>query len=376
MSAEDQVYRDLQKRLDTLPIGYPPTTSGVEIRLLKHLFTPEEARVATQLSVLPESLRRIHGRVKRTGMSLGQLERMLDGMVSKGTVHRTTEDDKKLYQNMFLAVGMYELQLQRLTREFAADLDQYLGEAFGRELCRTGTTQLRTIPVEQSFPSTHYVNTYDDVRQIVERGDGRIVVNTCICRKGKGLQGQSCTQTALRETCFTFGDTADLVSRLGMGRAIGKDEALGILRRVDEDGLVLQPANYMEPGFICTCCGDCCVVLTTLKKLPRPADCWTTNHYAEVHDRMCSGCGMCVDRCQMDALVATDGKAEVNLDRCIGCGNCIAFCPDEAIVLCRRPQQTAPARNIRTLYENIMAEKVGRWNWLKVRARMGLGMRV
>lgn len=41
---EDNIYRKLQHQLDTLPIGFPATNSGVEIRLLKFLFTPEEAQ--------------------------------------------------------------------------------------------------------------------------------------------------------------------------------------------------------------------------------------------------------------------------------------------------------------------------------------------
>ena len=48
MNTESQVYRDLQKHLDRLPISYPSTESGVEIRILKHLFTPEEAKIALQ----------------------------------------------------------------------------------------------------------------------------------------------------------------------------------------------------------------------------------------------------------------------------------------------------------------------------------------
>ena len=46
MTTANQTYRDLQKHLDELPIGFPPTESGVEIRILKHLFTPEEAEIA------------------------------------------------------------------------------------------------------------------------------------------------------------------------------------------------------------------------------------------------------------------------------------------------------------------------------------------
>ncbi len=49
MSKESDVYRELQQHLDKLPIGFPATETGVEIRILKQLFTPEEAKAATKL---------------------------------------------------------------------------------------------------------------------------------------------------------------------------------------------------------------------------------------------------------------------------------------------------------------------------------------
>ena len=37
------VYQDLARHLDNLPAGFPRTETGVEIRILKRLFTPREA---------------------------------------------------------------------------------------------------------------------------------------------------------------------------------------------------------------------------------------------------------------------------------------------------------------------------------------------
>jgi len=41
-------YERLAKYLDTLPASYPPAPDGVELRLLEHLFTPQEAKLALQ----------------------------------------------------------------------------------------------------------------------------------------------------------------------------------------------------------------------------------------------------------------------------------------------------------------------------------------
>ncbi|MEJ2295984.1 MAG: hypothetical protein P8Y23_14605, partial [Candidatus Lokiarchaeota archaeon] len=61
----DSVYRKLQRHLNTLPIGYPDTKSGVELRLLKYVFSPEEAEIATKLRFIPDPIEAIYRRVKK-----------------------------------------------------------------------------------------------------------------------------------------------------------------------------------------------------------------------------------------------------------------------------------------------------------------------
>jgi electron transport complex protein RnfB len=357
VKTEGQVYRDLQKHLDSLPIGYPPTESGVEIRILKHLFTPEEDRMATKLSIIPEPLSEIHQRLKNTGVSIEKLEQVLDRMVHKGTILMTTRDGEKYYRNAMLAVGMFELQVDRLTKDFAEDLLQYLDEAFAEELYRTKIPQLRTIPVEKSIPHERHVSTYDDVRQIIESLDGQIVVANCVCRQAKDVIGESCTRTNLRETCLVFRGAAKNHLDLGLARPITKEEAFDILEKAEEAGLVLQPENTQRPSFICCCCGDCCAVLTTVKKFPRPADLYATNYYAQVDPESCMCCGTCVDRCQLEAVAQVNGVSIVTRDRCIGCGICVANCPANAIHLKKKEPESPPPENTKALYMNIMLKK-------------------
>ena len=52
MSSEDKVYRELQEHLDKQAVGFPATESGVEIRILKELFNPEQASLALPLERL------------------------------------------------------------------------------------------------------------------------------------------------------------------------------------------------------------------------------------------------------------------------------------------------------------------------------------
>jgi Na+-translocating ferredoxin:NAD+ oxidoreductase subunit B len=66
MINQDDVYRKLHKEINKMPIPFPETASRVELKLLKHLFTPAEAEIALNLNILPETVKRIHKRVQKT----------------------------------------------------------------------------------------------------------------------------------------------------------------------------------------------------------------------------------------------------------------------------------------------------------------------
>jgi ferredoxin len=378
MKTESQIYRDLRKHLDKLPIGMPATESGVEIRILQHLFTPEEAKMTIQLSMIPEPISRIHRRVKKTGVSIEELEHILDHMVDKGSILLSKKGDEKRYSIIPLAVGSFELQLERITRDFGQDMVQYLWGEFGKEMFQTKIPQLRTIPIEKSIPTPdkYQVSTYDNVREIIENVGGQIAVVNCVCRQTKDVIGQSCIKTDLRETCIVFRDNSEYYLNHGIGRSISKEEALGILEKAQEAGLVLQPENTQHPGFVCCCCGDCCGILTTVKRFPRPAELYASNYYAEVDPELCNGCGICVEQCQMEALAITNGVAIVNLDRCIGCGNCAANCELNASHLHKKEGELLPPKDTDALYTKIMSKKIGKWNMLKMGVKILLRMKV
>jgi len=58
------IYERLAEHLDNLPGGFPRTESGVEIRILRRLFTLEDAEFATHLTLIPEEPRVIARRAK------------------------------------------------------------------------------------------------------------------------------------------------------------------------------------------------------------------------------------------------------------------------------------------------------------------------
>ena len=59
------VYEKLRERLDMFPQGFPQTKSGVEMEILEHLFTADEAGVALSLRPFPEPVSTIAERLGR-----------------------------------------------------------------------------------------------------------------------------------------------------------------------------------------------------------------------------------------------------------------------------------------------------------------------
>lgn len=354
---EIEIYRELRAHLDELPIGFPETKSGVELKILRHFFTPDEAKLALKLKFTYETVDQIFERVQDLGISKEKLNEMLDIMFKKGAIRLKKEGDKNLYATDIYVVGMHEAKVNNLTKEYLADFNQYLDEGFNVEFIGTRMPQFRTVPVEESVTPEHHIPTYEEVTKIIEDIDGPIALFNCICRQAADLLGEPCKVTSLTENCMGFGHEMQPSIDKGRGREISKEEALEILRKNQEDGLVLQAGNTLKPQFICSCCSCCCGVLSGLGDLPRPIDFFSTNYYAESDPDLCIGCGTCVKRCQMSAIKMKNDISRVNRKRCIGCGNCVVICPEEAMQLYKKEEETIPPQTSEELYAEILRRK-------------------
>jgi electron transport complex protein RnfB len=326
------LYERLAQFVDSLPAGYPRTESGVELRILRKLFTPEEAELFMHLTLIGEQPRVIAHRAKQP---LEIVSRRLEQMDKKGlvfAVHRPGRAPEYTVQQF--AVGFWEGQVNRLDRELVEAVGEYIPIALDLDLWRKAP-QLRTIPVGESIPIQTEALPYEQAEEIV-RSQSTIAITNCICRQEMHVAGHGCTKPI--ETCMSFATAADSYIRNGKGRRISQEEALAVLALADESGLVLQPGNAKEPLFICACCGCCCGVLRNLKRHPQPANIVSSPYIAEHDPQVCSGCGTCVERCQMEAITLPDGTAELNQERCIGCGLCVSTCSTGALTLVRKPE--------------------------------------
>ena len=328
----EEIYEKLREQLDQYSVGYPKTESGVEIEILKRLYSEEDAQLYLDLSLMLEDPASV---AQRTGRNAEATAKQLEDMAVKGLIFRKHKGDAVLYAAVPFVIGSFEFQVNRMDATFAQLTEKYFKEAFHGHMSEN-MPPLRTIPVGKSVDTASKVASYADAREIIKTKD-KIALAECICRKQQGLIEKGCGKPL--EACFSFGSHAEYYIENGMAKAISQEEALAILDQCEEAGLVNQPANMINPGGMCNCCGDCCGVLRSLRLQPKPAELVLNNYRAVVDAEECTGCEMCLERCQMDALsINDDDISVVDEDRCIGCGLCVTTCPVEAIELKLKPE--------------------------------------
>lgn len=371
----ESLYRRLQAHLDRMPVGFPATESGVELRILQRLFTPEEAALALDVSAIPEPASVIRKRI-HPHPPLDELESRLRQMADKGLLLALPGRGATRYSKLIFAVGMYERQSRNLTPEFERDSRQYMDEAFHRAFHTGKTPQLRIVPVNRQIAVERSVTTYDQLRQYIETTSGPFGVIRCICRHGRDLSGDPCRQTKLRDNCLMIGAAATWAADSGTGRLIAREEMLDLLDQADREGLVLQPENTKAPLFVCCCCGCCCGVLTSAKRLPTPAAYFSSNFTVTADPDRCESCGVCETRCQMDAITSPEGKATVDSSRCIGCALCLTTCPSGALQLTPNPHPKIPPDDTKALYLTLLQDRYGPLTLLNIGLRAKLGLKV
>ena len=179
------------------------------------------------------------------------------------------------------------------------------------------------------------------MREIVESSD-KLAVTNCTCH----LIAGKCDHPI--EVCLQVGRAAEYTLARGTGKEIDAAEAMEMLKRCEEDGLIHVTMNNAHAGhFICNCCPDCCQTMPVLLeegiKLIAPS-----RYRVAIDAEACVACGACVERCPFEALTLDEGDGAghsvVDEEKCFGCGLCRVVCETGAIALYEaRPPEHIPA---------------------------------
>jgi len=363
--ASDGIYERLADALDALPHGFARTASGVEIKLIKAAFTPDEVALAGKLTRFPETAAEI---AKRVGLDEAQVTVLLEGLIPRrlvrldspgmsapGLAPAPTEGVKKYRLGPFL-VGWYEANMRLLDKEFAELFEQYVIEGGGERILSPRPGVLGVVPVRGSL-KPEYVERepHLDIDAHFERHE-RFLVIPCVCkREMELLHGKSCRKPMKR--CGFVG----LPPQTPLGETVvDREEASKLLTKLEKMGHV-HLAFYGftmsadSPQFVgtCNCCSCCCGVFHGQKLSGAAEAAQKSNYRAVIDPEPCTACGACILRCPVDAITEgpkrmpevvpivsagampelLPGKSVVDRDKCIGCGVCVIGCVPDAIVM-------------------------------------------
>ncbi len=336
------------------------------LRVLQFLMTPEQADLVTLLPGSPEDV------ADKAGMGVAAARETIELLVRKGVVVPVDFRMGDRYQFCKYAERLWEVS------ESLMGLDIYTEDEY-RELFRLweewkktdyadmtaerwlnlkamGIHGLRIIPAYRAILDMPDLLPQEDVREMV-RVQPLITVVSCSCRKHKKMIGSPCRKSDADANCLQFAKSAEYSLSRGHGRRISTDEAVSILEMNEEDGLVHQWMNHSKveaapPYALCSCCRCCCTVwhAADIRSVPNDAVFARSRYEARVDACECIGCGLCMDRCQFDAINmvpvegSTETRAVVDPEKCWGCGVCTLVCEPGALGMhLVRPPEHIPA---------------------------------
>ncbi|MFW6414892.1 MAG: 4Fe-4S dicluster-binding protein [Thermodesulfobacteriota bacterium] len=273
-------------------------------------------------------------------MPLSEVQGHLEDMYRKGLTFKKQKQEGLLWRPPMHIAQFHDAtivwpeaseEFYQLWRKYMEEEWPELAPGIAQILQRPFT---RVIPVETSIDSDNaQVQVSEHVKEILRSAE-RIAVTKCTCR----LSMQKCDNPL--EVCIQINKGADYTIDRGSGREISLEEALSIIDKTEEAGLVHVTMNKADVGhFICNCCGCCCQSFSLLISDGIEL-CDPSRFVPTVDQETCIGCGSCEQRCWFHAIsVGEDNTAEVHTEKCLGCGQCANVCPEGAIVMSELREQ-------------------------------------
>lgn len=295
-------------------------------RLFAAIASPEEADA---LLALPGTAANVAGQL---GIDEQAASGMLETLYRKGLAFKKSTPEGTLYRMCRDLMQFHDASIlwPEAPRSYLDLWQQFMetewpvfSETVEKMLPRPVT---RVVPVSESVDSRQQVLAFEDVRQMIDEA-GVVAVTNCTCR----LTAQKCDRPV--EICMQLGKAGSYAIDRGTGRQVDKDEALELLQKAEQAGLIHVTMNRSgDTHFICNCCNDCCMTFPMLINRQLKM-CDPSRFAARVDAELCNACGDCLERCYFGALTVEDEGARIDAETCMGCGLCQVACTAGAISL-------------------------------------------
>jgi ferredoxin/DNA-binding MarR family transcriptional regulator len=329
------------------------------INFLKELYTVEQAALIGDFPLGSHTSKAL---ARTLGRNEDKLERMLKEMSADGLIFESKNEKGETEYSVFaFEPGLMELQwirgrdderTRRFTRLALAVKEQE--EAVVEQLFRqpeiarelSARPLGRIIAIEENIAHDKQIASWERISALIER-ETSYAVGECSCKHISRLTGNPCRAEHLSKCCVWFGNVADYMVQRDYATRSTREDVYALIRKCQEAGLVQFTSNRASDNSVvlCNCCDCCCnymkVALHARDYGIRMTA--TSNFQARADLDGCTGCGLCVDHCQLKALrLAEDEKVCVNEDYCLGCGICVSMCPAGCMSLVRVSRNELP----------------------------------
>ncbi len=197
------------------------------------------------------------------------------------------------------------------------------------------------VPVDNSLGRGVEVMPYENILELVKRVKvGQIW--PCSCKSFRETD-----EGMPRDTCMLISEVASLddsVTKYPDTGFMPASEVLAKLKECEDIGLIHQIMCVSAPAgrkmyVLCNCDNRGCVPMYLKVKYGIPMVKGSGFVCEQNELEKCTGCGICVKRCQLSAIKIVDGKPVYDENKCLGCGLCVTSCPAGIRKMKRKPTE-------------------------------------
>ena len=280
-----------------------------EYYCMANIVSDDEADIAIAAGLRKE--RTAEYLAKKVGKTVEEIKPQLDNLVYYGIFRRTFDEKlgEDVYFMQIFAPGILEMMVNnkelmaahpevgRAFEEYTRVRMQLLGPVLPN-----GYGLMRVIPVESAIKDIPGVSDYEKLSYYLNKYD-TFSVSPCSCRASRTSIGDGCGHLD-EDMCVQMGKGAEHYIRSGRARRITREEAMEIILRAEENGLMHDIPNIEEAGdsaAICNCCSCACFGLRA-GLMFGARDAIRSNFVAEIDEAKCVACAQCVETCPGNAL--------------------------------------------------------------------------
>lgn len=306
MAARKNILKLAKKISGATAMLFKIDENAPEYYVLDCVVTDEMAQVGLAMELRkPQTIAQI---AKKCGKSPEETERLAFELAKVGGSVFHSENGEDVYELTVFVPGVMEKvvgnkELCEKYPQIPKAFEEYARLRGGGLAAKMplGYGPMRVVPVTTALDKNSHSAAYEEIETILN-SHTIFAVADCSCRRSRRLLGEGCGHLE-KDICIQLGTGAEYYIRTGKAREITREEALEIIKKAEENGLMHNIPNIdgEHTHAICNCCGCGCYATRNSAMFNAP-DMTRSNFVAVADSEKCVACGQCVENCPINAV--------------------------------------------------------------------------